>query len=150
MEADANQQKASWGCPAGPRRCALTPAPGPTVVGVSGSHPGKEGPAPTTGQSPASTSHEGPEGAQALRTVPRFVEPPLECACPSWSPDGKFVMFVARPTEQAGGNSAKSWMDSGVLPGNIWVASADGSKRWLVSSFFFGKQQPPGGRAPIL
>jgi len=54
-------------------------------------------------------------------------------------------MFVARPTEHAGGIISKGWGDSGVLPGNVWVISADGVKRWLVSNFFFGRLRPPDG-----
>jgi len=96
--------------------------------------------------SPPSISPNEVQQIAGVRTVPRFTEPPLECVCPSWSPDGKYVMFVARPTEQAGGNLSKGPWDSGVLPGNVWVISADGSQKWLVSDFFFGKLRPPDGR----
>ena len=73
-----------------------------------------------------------------LRIIPRFTDPLLECASPCWSPDGKYVMFVAR-----GGIVSKGLGNSGVLPGNVWVT--DGSKRWLVSKFFFGMIRPPDG-----
>ena len=55
-------------------------------------------------------------------------------------------MFVARPTEAAGRIASKGWGNSGLLPGNIWVIPADGTKRWLVSNFFFSNLQPPDGR----
>ena len=104
------------------------------------------------GSSVASVTRNELAQVVGVRTTPRFTEPPLECACPCWSPDGKYVMFVARPTEQAGGNLSKGLWDSGpfaaakVLPGNVWVVSADGSKRWLVSNFFFGSLRLPDGR----
>ncbi|GEM_PF-2998120 len=81
-----------------------------------------------------------------LQTVARFLEPPMQCACPCWSPDGKYIMFIARPAEQAGGNLSKGPWNPGIVPGNIWVVSVDGAKRWLVSNFFFGKLLTPDGR----
>ena len=89
----------------------------------------------TMPSSPASSTRNELVQVPGVRSVPRFIEPPLECACPCWSPDGKYVMFIVRPTEQAGGvvQAVGLWLRemSGSSP-------ADGSKRWLVSNFFFG------------
>ena len=79
-----------------------------------------------------------------VQRAPRYIEPPIECDCPCWSPDGKYVMFVARAAGQLPGGAVLHAV--GDLPRNIWVISADGSKKWLVSNFFFGKTQPPSGR----
>jgi len=81
-----------------------------------------------------------------VRTAPRFTQPPLVCTSPCWSPDGNYVMFVAKPTEEAGGEHSTHPAGSDALPGNVWVVSADGSKRWLVSNFFFNMLQLPAGR----
>ena len=106
-----------------------------------GSEPtdGTEAPGPMV-TPPSRATDQLSEQFPGLRTVPRFTEPPLDCSCPCWSSDGKYVMFVARPTERAGEFVSKGW------PGNIWVITADGSKKWLVSNFFFGALQPPDGR----
>ena len=100
----------------------------------------------TMRSSPSPVAPNETQQVTDLRIVPRFIEPPLECTCPCWSPDGKYVMFVARPTEQAGGNLSKGTWDTGVLPGNVYVITDDGAKKWLVSNFFFGKLRAPDGR----
>ncbi len=123
------------------------PSQDSNVAGQSALRPGNRKVAPgTMRSSPASVGRNEPEQIAGVRTMPRFMEPPLECTCPCWSPDGKYVMFIARPTEQAGGIASEGRRDSGAPPRNVWVISADGSKRWLVTNFFFGTLAPPRGR----
>jgi Tol biopolymer transport system component len=58
-------------------------------------------------------------------------------------------MFVANPTEPAGGllpDRNTFYYTPLPVPSNVWVMSADGSKRWLVSNFFWGRVQTPKGR----
>ena len=93
------------------------------VAGPSTFRPrnGKAAPG-TMPSSPASSTRNELVEVPGVRSVPRFIEPPLECSCPCWSPDGKYVMFVARPTEQSGG--VVTVLE---LPGNVWVISG----RWI-------------------
>jgi len=82
-----------------------------------------------------------PKAVALSKRVPRFVEPPVKCSSPCWSPDGRDVLFIARPLLPRGKLGL-------LVPGNVWVASADGSKRRLVTNFFFAGFPPPEGRRP--
>jgi hypothetical protein len=135
-EAPAPQATATPAGPAAPSTAARTPAEGRVrpPKGPEQTLPepsvSRREPTQALGGLEASAVSQVPEQVPIVRTVPRFTAPPLECSSPSWSPDGKEIMFVGRTLGQQG---------SGVCPGNIWIASADGSKRRMITNFFFGK-----------